>query len=335
MELVVGWLLPGLALAVAAAVALWTAGAIYYDVGDRTGFRRPLALGWLVGVAALFALWRPVWWPLLALLAAFAAFLAWWLSLRPSRHRDWDRTVTRLPRAEVAGDVVRLHNVWQHHYRTFDDFTPNYVIRTVRLSHLRGADVLFFYWGSRWMSHPVLLFDFGPDGRVAFSAEVRFRRGQRYALLPGLYRQQELVLLVTDEYDAIARRVVFGTDTGYLYRLTAPADALRAVFLDYLAAVNRLHAAPRWYHGLCTNCTTAVARLPNVRLRWDWRLLANGLLDRALYDLGLLDRSLPFAALKRAAYLNDAAKAAPRDGFGEFIRAEIERAKEAEASRAA
>lgn len=323
MELVTDWLLPALLLVVVAAIALWTAGAIFFDVGDRVGYRRTLALLWLVGVAALFVFWQPVWQPFLGLLVAFALVLVWWLRLKPLQHRDWDDTVKLLPRGDITGDVVRLHNVWQHEYRTFDDFTHRYAIRTVRLSGLVGADVLFFYWGSPWMSHPVLLFDFGPDGRVCFSAEVRFRRGQKYALLPSLYRQQELAILITDEYDAIARRTLFGTDTGYLYRLAVPPDRLRAVFLDYVAAVNRVHNAPEWYHGLWTNCTTAVARLPSVTLRWDWRLLVNGRLDRALYDAGVLDRSLPFDVLKRTACLNDLVRSAPRDGFGDHIRAAI------------
>lgn len=316
-------LLDAFLLTVAAGVALWTAGAIYYDVGDRTGYRRPLALGWLAAVIAMFVFWQPVWCPFLVLLAAFAVFLRWWLRLKPRQDRNWDDTVKRLPHAEVCGDVVRLHNVWRHDYRTFTDFTPNHVIRTVRLSQLVAADLLLFYWGSPWMCHPVLCFDFGPDGRVCFSIEVRFRSGQRYALLPSLYRQQEITVIVTDEYDAIARRVVFGTDTGYLYRLTAPPDRVRTMFLDYVTAVNHLSHTPEWYHGLCANCTTTFYRLPNSRPWCDWRVLVNGRLDRALYDRGAFDRTVPFDALKRTAYLNDVVKAAPRDGFGDHIRAEI------------
>jgi hypothetical protein len=312
-----------LAVAVAVGVTLWMAGAVYFDVGDRLGFRRPLTLLWLVAVTALFVVWQPLWWPLLVLLGVFLPFLIWWLRLKPSQTRDWDPTVSRLPRAEVTGDVVRLHNVWQHDYRTFDDFTPNYVIRSVRLSNLTGVDILFFCWGSPWMSHPVLCFDFGPDGRVCFSIEVRFRKGQKYALLPSLYRQQEITVIVTDEYDAIARRAKYGTDTGYLYRLHVSADRARTMFLDYVAAVNHLHRTPEWYHGLCANCTTTFYRLPNSRPHWDWRVLLNGRFDRALYEQKVLDTSVPFEVLKRSAYLNEVVKTAPRGGFGDHIRAEL------------
>lgn len=317
------WLTISLLLTVAAVVALWTAGAVYYDLGDRTGYRLPLALGWLAAVGLLFALWQPVWQSFLAFSAAFGAFFAWWRTIKPSQHRHWDATVKRLPRADISGDTVRIHNVWQHEYRTFTDFTPNHVTRTVRLSNLIAADILFFYWGSRWMSHPVLCFDFGPDGRVCFSIEVRFRQGQKYDLIRSLYRQQEITVIVTDEYDAIARRVKYGTDTGYLYRLHGPADRLRTMFLDYLAVVNHLSQTPEWYHGLWANCTTTFFRLPNSRPRWDWRVLLNGRFDRMLYEQGSLDASVPFDVLKQSAYLNDVVKTAPRDGFGDHIRAEL------------
>lgn len=317
------WLTVSLLLLAAGVIALWTAGAIYYDAGDRVGFRWPLALGWLSAVVALFVLWQPVWQAVLVLLVVFAGFFSWWLTLAPSQDRDWDDTVKVLPRADVTGDTVRIHNVWNHDYRTFADFTPHHVTRTVHLSHLIATDILFFYWGSSLMSHPVLCFDFGPDGRVCVSIEVRFRQGQKYALLPSLYRQQEITVIVTDEYDAIARRTKYGTDTGYLYRLTVTPEQSRTMFLDYLAAVNHLHTTPEWYHGLCANCTTTFYRLPNSRPHWDWRVLLNGRFDKALYDRGRLDRSVPFEVLKKSAFLNDLVKTAPRDGFGDHLRAEI------------
>ena len=323
MQFLDHWLTVSLLLTVATLVALWAAGAIFYDLGDRVGYRWPLALAWLAAVVALFALWQPVWQPFLVFLAAFALFLVWWLRIKPSQHRDWDDTVKRLPHADVTGDVVRIHNVWQHEYRTFTDFTPNHVIRTLHLSNLVAADILFFYWGSSLMSHPVLCFDFGPDGRVCFSIEVRFRKGQKYALLPSLYRQQEITVIVTDEYDAVARRTKYGTDTGYLYRLRGTPERLRATFLDYVAAVNHLYRQPEWYHGLCANCTTTFYRLPNSRPVCDWRVLLNGRFDRLLYERGDLDTSVPFDLLKRTAYLNDLVTDAPRDGFGDHIRAKI------------
>jgi hypothetical protein len=176
------------------------------------------------------------------------------------------------------------------------------------------------------MSHPVLVFDFGPDGRVCMSIEVRYRRGQKYLILRSLYHFYELIFLAADERDAILRRTKYGpSQEADLYRLVTTPDELRATFLDYVDSINSLYETPRWYNGLCTNCTTTFYRLPSRQCRCDWRVLANARLDRALYAAGRLDQTLPFPELRRAAHLNEIANSAPEKGFGDYIRRELER----------
>jgi hypothetical protein len=326
MDRIPEWIAPALMVATAGVVTVWMAGAIYYDTCRGAGWGRPLAAGWVVGVATLFAVWQPVWQPFVLLVGVAAVFLAWWLRQRPSHDRDWDPSVAVLPRAARAGDMVTIQNVRNFEYRSLDDFTPRYETRAFRLANLNAVDVIFFTWGSPWMSHPVLIFDFGPDGRVGVSIEVRYRKGQKYSVLRSFYRQQELIFLVADERDVILRRTKHSRNQeAHLYRFRASPDELRAVFLDYVGAINGLYETPRWYHGLCANCTTTFYRLPNSRCRCDWRVLANGWLDRALYEAGRLDRTLPFRELRRTAYLNEVANSAPEDGFGDHVRRELER----------
>ena len=326
MDWVVDWLAPVLVIGCAAVVALWMAGAIYFDACGGAKWGGVVAATWVVGVVALFVLWRPIWHPFLALLAVAAAFIAWWLRQKPSHNREWEPEVAVLPRAIRDGDAVTIENVRNFHYRTLEDFTPRYESRAFHLSHLKGADIIFFNWGSALMSHPVLVFDFGPDGRICFSIEVRYRKGQKFSILRSLYRQQELMFVALDERDAILRRTKYGEpQEAHLYFLKAPLEDLRTAFLDYVGAINDLFETPRWYHGVCANCTTSYFRLPGSRRRCDWRVLANAKLDQALYDAGRLDRSLPFPELRRIAYLNDIANSAPEDGFGDHIRRELER----------
>ena len=326
MDRVPEWCAVALMLALSAPVVLWMAGAIYYDVCGGGTPGRAAATIWLVAVGAAFVVWRPTWQPLAALLGVTALFLLWWLRLKPSHDREWEPAVAVLPRATRDGDAVTIENVRNFEYRSLDDFDRRYETRTYRLSHLRGVDVIFFNWGLALMSHPVVVFDFGPDGRVCMSIEVRFRRAQGFSITRSLYRQQELIFLAADERDAILRRTKYGKpQVGHLYRFNATPEELRAAFLDYVDAINSIYERPRWYHGLTANCTTSFYRLPNARRRLDWRVIANGRLDRALYDDGRLDRSLPFEELKRLAHLNEAANAAPADGFGDHVRRELER----------
>jgi hypothetical protein len=285
-------------------------------------------VGWVVGVIGLFAAWQPLWQPFTVLLGVAAIFLAWWLNQKPSHNRDWDLSVAVLPRAVRAGDAITIENVRNFDYRSLDDFTPRYETRTVHLANLRAADIIFFDWGSPWMSHPVLVFDFGTDGRLCISIEVRFRKGQNYSILRSFYRQQELIFVVADERDVILRRTKHGCgQEAHLYHFNAGADELRAAFVDYVATINSLSESPRWYHGLCANCSTSFYRLPSRHVRCDWRVIANGRLDKALYEAGRLDRSLPFPELRQFAYLNDIANRAPKVGFGDSIRRELERCR--------
>jgi hypothetical protein len=234
--------------------------------------------------------------------------------------------VAVLPRAVRQGDVVAIENVRNFQYRSLDDVTRRYETRTLHLANLKAADLLFFYWGSPWMSHPVLVFDFGSDGRICMSIEVRYRKGQTFSIIRSWYRQQELIFVAADERDVILGRTKYGpSQEAYLYRFHASPEELRIAFLDYVGAINSLYETPRWYHGLFANCTTTFYRLPHSRFRLDWRVFANGRLDRALYEAGRLDRTLPFQELRRNASLNVVANSAPMDGFGDHIRRELER----------
>ena len=54
---------------------------------------------------------------------------------------------------------------------------------------------------------------------------------------------------------------------------------------------------------------------------FDWRLLANGYLDRMLYERGRVDTSLPFAELRQRSDITERAKACgSRADFSRCIR---------------
>jgi hypothetical protein len=245
-----------------------------------------------------------------------------WLTLQPRQFRDWKAEVALTPHAVIEGDVVTIHNVRNFDYRTEKDFTPHYEMCRLDLNNLRGMDVFINYWGSPYMAHPIVSFDFGPDGRICFSIETRPENGESYSALGGLYRQFELTYVVADERDVIRVRSNYrqGEDV-YLYRLNAPL--VKEGFLEYIRTVNELHQTPRWYNAITNNCTTAIRhqRASNDRQPWDWRMLVNGFGDELLYERGGIDTSMPFAELKKLSRVNEKAVAADKDpDFSEKIR---------------
>ncbi|HWA48988.1 MAG TPA: DUF4105 domain-containing protein, partial [Dongiaceae bacterium] len=229
---------------------------------------------------------------------------------------DWQGDVTQTPWAEIEGDKVTIHNVRNFEYRTETDYTPHWETRNYDLSEIRGADLFITFWGSPWIAHPIVSFQFGDHDHVAFSVETRKEVGEEYSALRGFFRQYELIYIIADERDVIRLRTNYRVgEEVYLYRTTASPEAAREIFLDYLRVANEMHGQPVFYNAITSNCTT------NIRIHtqavagaaaapWDWRLLLNGKGDEFAYQNGRLAGDLPFDQLKAQAHINDAARAA-------------------------
>src|SRR5262249_39807682 len=119
------------------------------------------------------------------LFGACALVAAWWLTLKPSNDRPWQPDVAQTAWAEISGDEVTIHNVRNCEYRTQTDFTPHWETRTVRLSQITGMDVAINYWGSSWIAHPIVSFQFSDGLPLCFSIETRKTVGQQYSTLKG------------------------------------------------------------------------------------------------------------------------------------------------------
>jgi len=302
-----GWLLLELILLLAVA---WACGALYFD-----GPAKVLAAILAIAMLAVLVLVRSRKRKFCILSGCFVLVLAWWLTLKPTNEADWQPDVAQLASAEVNGDVVTLYNVRNCDYWTDTDYTPHWEAHTVRLSQMTGVDLAIDYWGVNWMAHPIMSFQFADAPPLCFSIETRRKGGQVYSALGGLYRQFELIYLVSDERDVIRLRTNYRHEDIYLYRLKSTPEMARASFLEYIRTLNVLHDHPRWYNAVSDNCTTAIRhqRAVSERMPLDWRMLINGYGDQMLYERGEIDTSLPFAELKRLSLIDAKAKAADSD----------------------
>jgi hypothetical protein len=318
------WILRAFATLVVIIATLWVAGALYYD-SPWPALRKPLAFLWLLLALAAWFWIRPRIIARTAVALAMAAVLGWWLTLQPHNDRDWQPYMAQAPWAEVNGDLVTLHNFRHTVYRTNKDYTPHWETRTVDLSKLTGIDIGMDYWGSEWIAHPVVSFQFSDALPVAFSIETRREKPESYSAIAGFYRQYELLYVVGDERDLFGIRAIHSPkNTMYLYRTTTTPEKARERFMEYINAMNALKQQPRWYNAVTTNCTTSVRgqRSATSRTPWDWRILLNGKLDEMMYDQGVLATGgLSFPELKQRAAINDAARAAGNSAdFSRVIR---------------
>jgi hypothetical protein len=306
----------GLAAVPVVAALAWGAGALHFDGPRPAWLADVLAAAWAVaGIAALWRV-RPFWRALAVVAVGFAVLLLWWTNIPASNDRDWLPDVAHIPRGEVEGDRLTLHDVRNFDYRSETDFTPRWEDRTYDLSRLRGLDLFMSYWAGPSIAHTIMSWDFDGGQHLAVSIETRKERGEEYSAVGGFFRQYELCYVAADERDLVRLRTNYRGEQVYLYRLRIAPDRARRALLEYVADMNELAAHPRFYNAATQNCTTTI-RMLNQRLGaappWDWRLLVNGYGDEMLYERGTLDTSLPFAELKTRSLINPRAQAADQD----------------------
>jgi hypothetical protein len=310
-----------LASIVAILCVAWAVGALYFDFPTGGAFA---AIFFVIALFAIVVLVRGKLLKVAIVFAACALVVSWWLTLKPSNDRPWQSDVARTAWAEINGDEITLHNVRNCDYRTESDFTPHWETRTVWLSRITGMDVAINYWGSPWIAHPIVSFQFADALPLCFSIETRKTMGQKYSALEGLYRQYGLIYIVADERDCIRLRTNYRREDVYLYHtLASPAQA-RERFREYINTINILHDNPQWYNAVTSNCTTSIRtqRAASLRAPWDWRILFNGKADEMLYqDHAIATGGPPFAELKQRSLINERARAAADDpDFSRVIR---------------
>ena len=310
---VLGWRLGGVAGGgVLLLCTAWATAALYFDV-RVPAWRAPLAGLYVLTVLAVWIVMKRRRRAALVALGAFVVVLAWWLSLRPSNHRDWQPDVAVLPYAEIAGRRVTVHGIRNCDYRTETDFDVRHYDRAFDLEALRTVDLFMVYWGSPHMAHTMVSFGFADGAQLCFSIETRKERGESYSAVKGLFRQFELTYVVADEHDLVRLRTNYrkGEDV-YLFRLNATPEQAREFFLSYVRTMNELASEPRWYNAVTDNCTLAIRlqRAVSDRAPWDWRMLVNGHVDELLYERGMIATSQPLAEAKRRALVNPRAQAA-------------------------
>ena len=297
-----------------ALLTLWAAVALIVDC-RVSPLRIPLAAIYLVASFFIVVRVKSRRRKILALLICWCVVLGWWLSLKPTNQANWQENVSRTAWAEFSGNLVSIHNFRECDYRTENDYTHCWSDRTFDLSQIRGVDLFLTNWGLKYVSHPILSFDFGNNEHVAFSIEVRYKVGQSYSAFRGFFRQFELIFITADERDVIRLRTNFRKgEEVYLYRTRAVPATARAVFLTYVRYLNTLRDHPEWYNALARNCTTTLNRqiakeIPD-RKPWNYEIILNGTLDKLLYDRDrLVTEGLSFSELKQREHINAAAQA--------------------------
>ena len=314
----------------------WAALALLNAGSDAGALRRVLAAAMAsltIACAVAVLLGRGIPRALVALAVPALAVAGWFATLEARNDRAWTADVARAPWAEIDGDLVTIHEVRHFAWRTETDFTERWETRTVDLANLEGVDLIGSYWMGDAIAHVMVSFAFRDVPALAISIETRKEVGEPYSTVLGFFRRYELVYVVADERDLIGVRTIVRANPPedvYLYRVAAPKEAARRLFLEYVRDMNELREHPQFYNTATTNCTTMVVinnRVNGSASLLNWKILLSGYLPQLAYERGRLDQSLPFPELRRRSRVNDAARAAGLDApdFSARIRERLPR----------
>ena len=249
---------------------------------------------------------------LLTLLAGVSAlFVALRFLIRPSNERKWSVDQAVLPLAEIAPPFVTVRNIRNYTYRSETDYTPAYYDKTFDLRKLDSAWFIVEPFGKGGAAHTFVSFGFEDRDFLAISIEIRKEQGESFSALKGLLRQYEIMYVIGDERDLVKLRTNFRKDPVHLYRIDASPERIQGTFLFMLRRANHLREHPEFYNTATNTCTTNLVRHVNEitpeRIPFSPAVLLPAHSDRLAYDLGLIDRSLPFDETRKRALINERA----------------------------
>lgn len=240
----------------------------------------------------------------------------WALVTRPSHDRQWSVDQSVLPTVEWHDDSVRISGVRNFQWTSDTVFTPAWEARSYRLDQVATAWYVLAPFARSWRgpAHAFVSFGFDDGRYLAISVEARREAGEGYGPVKGLLRRYELIYVIGDERDLIARRALFSGNDVYLYPVRADRAGVRAMLTGMLQRANQLHDRPEFYNTITNNCTLNLVHHVNAivpgRIPSSWRIALPGYSDEVAQRLGLIDTTLTLAEARTRFRINEKARAA-------------------------
>ena len=241
------------------ALLLWFVGIL--GLLSMTGL--PLWLLWLLLTAfAGVWIWKRKPKPMgIAALSAFVVMAISYLCQQARSNREWWPELTRLPQIEIEGDSITVHELRDFTWRSLEDYDTHWETRSYKLSKLDSLELMVEpFRDSELMAHTMFGFGFSDGQRLIISAEARKESHEDYGLMPGAFRQFELIYIFGTEEDLLTVRAVGRGARIYAYPVRATPEFIQDLFMNMVESANALHENPRFYASLRQNCTTTLVQ---------------------------------------------------------------------------
>jgi hypothetical protein len=244
---------------------------------------------------------------------------------QPSHDRDWKTEFAVLPQAVFEGEQPTIRDVRNFTYNPDRSVREaRYEDRTYDLSKLESLWYGISHFFDYGMTHTFVSFGFQDGQYLTISVEARQAEGQSYNPLRGIFREYELIYLVTDERDAIGVRTHVRGERVLLYDIKVVMEKKRRLLLEMLGTMNEIYETPAFYDTLADNCANNILRHAERLSVWDIYLDYRGILpgysDALIYEIGVLDTSVPLEELRRKSRIDPAVTAIDDPEFSRKIR---------------
>ena len=234
-------------------------------------------------------------------------------ALFPSNDREWSPDQALLSTAKFRGDQVIVSNIRNCKHISDGEYVVDHYDKTFDLNKVQTVDFMVVpFTDMPSLAHTMLSFGMSNDEYLGLSIEIRKEKGETYNPLKGAMRQYELMYVVADERDMIRLRTDIYKDQVYMYRIKTTPEKAKALLVDVLQRANKLAKQPEFYDTLSNNCSNnLVAHVNKIspnKVPYTLDVLLPGSSDKLIYDLGLVDTTLPFSQAKAMGNINELAK---------------------------
>lgn len=267
---------------------------------------------------------------MLGVLIVFIAGLlviSWWNALKPSLLRDWTEDQKILSNIVFSGSsIVDIQNIRDFQYRSTTDYDPRYTSETYDLDKIESLYFVIEPFSTfDGPAHTMLSFGFSDGKYVSVSPEIRKEKGESFSPVSGILNSYELVYMVGTERDLIKLRTNHRKDQVFLYPIRASKAQIRDMFTSVLHRTDKLGKEPEFYNTIWNNCVTNIRSHANSlraeKIPVSIELLLPSHSDQVLYDLGLIDTSLPLDQARSYYQINALAEEfGESDDFSKAIR---------------
>lgn len=267
---------------------------------------------------------RPI---LLGLLAGFGIFLLTAFLKTPRQDLDWQEHLAITPSAVSDSPAWTVAPVRDWTYDASGPIGEGWIdqaqidTEAVRRVWL----VLEPHPGIPMMAHTLVLFEFETGELIGLTIEARKERHEKFAPIRGALNRFELIYVWASPRDLLLRRAVYLGHELEVYPLDLSAGEERAFLTALLERTAALHAAPRFYNTLVSNCTNELAKTAD--LAWDPAFILTGGAARALHARGRIAGE-HFEAVRDSAISTDAVIALDGMAAEDFDKALLERLNE-------